>query len=144
MSPVTINRFASRMKMAFQRILANGQMNTQAVIQHYDAAVPPMDFDRNVRSTYPTPVPAAKAPFNALVHFISDATRVFGPAEFEVGDVLLFCNPEEDLSGENTWFEIQGDAYVQKECGAVLGEDWTVTIGGQLMHRTLLLTRRRG
>lgn len=143
MSPVTLNRFAARMKLAFTRILQNGQLNTQEVIQHYDGAVLPPNFDRNDRDTWPAAVPSVRD-FQALVHFISDSTRGFGPEEFEIGDVILFCQPEQVLTGEAVWFDIQGDAYVQKEAGANLAKEWTVTIGGRLMHRTLLLTRRRG
>lgn len=143
MSPITLNRFATRMSLAFRQLLAGMRMNTLEIILHYDAAVFGPGFDRNDQSTYPTPDPRTRT-FNALVHFISDSTKGFGPEEFEIGDVLLFLLPTQDVSGENVWFVIEGSEYVQKESGTVLAEEWTVTINGQLIHRTMLLTRRRG
>lgn len=143
MSPVTLNRLGARLRYQFALVLSKLSMNAEAVILHYDAAVLPVGFDRNDRSTYPTKVPASRN-FPSLVHFISDTSRGYGPQEFEVGDVLLFFQPSQDVSGNDLWFEIQGRAYVQKECGNFLSVDWSLEVGGHLIHRAMLLTLRRG
>lgn len=140
MSPVTLNRLASKAQLIFRRVLANHLVNAQSIIMHYDATAP---TDRNDRATYPAASPGART-LNALVHFVSDMTRGFGPAEYEVGDVLLFIDPNQDTSGENAWFEIQGASYAQKDGAGPLAADWSLEIGGRLIHRAMVLTRVRG
>lgn len=143
MNAVFMNRLASNLRLQFQRVLASMQMNAGNVVMHYDAAVNPPDFDRNDSATYPTPVPATRE-FKSLIHFISDSSRGYGPQEFEVGDVLLFFLPEEDVTGNAPWFEIQGRSYVQKDCGNFLAVDWSLQVGNRLIHRAMLLTLKKG
>ena len=138
-----MNRVGARLRRDFASVLNNLQLNTDDVILHADVSVPGVDYDKNVASTYPAPVPVART-FRALVHFISDATRLYGMQGFEAGDVLLFLRPEENTAGADAWFEIQGSAYVQKECGTLLAQDWSLQVGGTLIHRAMLLTRRKG
>lgn len=143
MSPVFMNRLGARLRQQFAQVLGHLHMNAGDVVMHYDSAVPPVGFDRNDSSTYPTKVPATRE-FRALIHYISDTSRSYGPQEFEVGDVLLFFKPEQDVSGNDPWFEVQGRPYVQKECGNFLSVDWSLEVGGRLIHRAMLLTLKRG
>lgn len=140
---LALHRAAGRIRRDFAQTLGRNLLNTQDVVLHVDVAVAGPDFDPNVASSYPAPVPATRT-FRALVHFISDSTRQMGMQQFEVGDVLLFLQPEQDVSGADPWFEIQGGKYVQKETGTALGEDWSLQMGGDLIHRAMLLTRKKG
>lgn len=143
MNTIFLNRVAGRLRRDFASVLGQMALNTQEVILHVDLATPGAAYDRNVASTYPAPQPATRT-FRALVHFISDQSRLYGFQGFEVGDVLLFFRPEENVTGSDPWFEIQGAAYVQKDTGTLLAQDWSLQVGGQLIHRAMLLTRKRG
>lgn len=143
MNAIFMKNVARRLKRDFASVLNGLQLNAQDVVLHVDLAVPGAGYDPNVASTYPTPVPATRT-FRALVHFISDNSRAFGFQQFEIGDVLLFFRPEQDVAGADAWFEIQEGKYVQKDSGTLLAQDWSLQVGGELIHRAMLLARKRG
>ncbi len=80
-----------------------------------------------------------------LVHFISPTTTNYRVhQELEIGDAILEFPANIDLGGKrDVWFEIGGQAYVQKEVGKDLTMAFDAQIQDQKLFRTIVVTRRR-
>lgn len=110
-------------------------------------AVPDVDYDPNVESTYPTLTPKSVT-VGALVHIVSVRTTQRQFTEIKTGDAIVTFEttprdqdnqPVDFTKMDQVTFEFNGDKYVQAATGKELAQYWDAVVGGVPVSQTLLL-----
>lgn len=138
---MSLHNLPNRFKRDLSNILGNELLNSGEVTVHWDESAAPAD--RNIESTYPTPVPQQQV-LTALIHYVSVRTVVREFGEFQAGDAIVTFDPGFDFAGKKAmWFELpDGKQYVQQMEGKRVMEFWDVVLGGVPATKTLLLRIR--
>lgn len=132
-----LHRLPQRFARDLARIVEQRALNAGDVVMRWNAAAAPAD--KNVESSYPTPVPMTET-VGALIHWVSQRAVERGFTEFKAGDAIVSFEQEVDLDRRDLVFELpDGQTYVQSTVGKAVAQFWDVVIGGEPLTRTLLL-----
>lgn len=137
----------NRIRRDLSRHLLRGELNTVAVIFHYEAGMTDEEGEADpwLESEAPEPGEACTATVNAFVHFVSPESVVQrGYTEIAVGDAIVDFAHDVNLEAyRNLRYEINGQFWEQKQAGKELTQAWDVIAGGLPTSRTVLLTLSR-